>query len=72
MSERKQTLIVLGKQTKGFVSRSSILWNEFRTKIGIEDFSYTIGKLKTDLKKRLMRSQKIGSKDDWNELNHKF
>ena len=72
MSGRKQTLIVLDKQTRGYISRSSTLWNDFRTELGIHDFAFTIGKFKMGLKKRLMKSQMIGSPDEWCEENYKF
>lgn len=72
LSERKQTLIILGKISKNFTSRSSYIWNQIRNKFFIEDFSFSLSIFKTKLQKYLLDRQKIGTNEDWCEYNFKI
>ena len=69
MSRRKGTLILTPLPSINFVYQASFLWNIFRNIVNIEDFSYSLGKFKTTLKKAIHVRQKLGDPIEWSEEN---
>ena len=69
MSRRKETLIITPIPSINFVYKASLLWNSIRTIINIEDFSFSICRFKTIVRKSILVQQKLGDPVEWSEEN---
>ncbi len=75
VSSRKDTLLLMPKDTGSYTFHASSLWNLFRSTLSVEevqDFSIKFSYMKRHIKQFLLQRQKIGDELEWSEENHKF
>ncbi len=75
ISYRKNTLLILPKDTNCYTFRASSLWNSFRATLSVEDvqdFSVKFSYMKKCLKNFLLKRQKLGDQNEWSDENHEF
>ena len=68
-SKRKETLLISQKPSSNFMYNSSKLWNSCQKPLNIQDFSLSIGSLKSRLKNLLLSNQKRYDTNDWCDLD---
>ena len=68
-SKRKETLLISQKPSTNFTYNSTKLWNTYRHRLDINDFSVSIGVLKSRLKRLLLSDQARADPIEWCELN---
>ena len=70
----KETLLTHPQPSDSFIYRSSVLWNNSRSKTSYLDFSESISLFKSKIKKLVFNAQNFGGPEDWcesfNFLNH--
>lgn len=69
MSRRKETLVLTPSPSINFVYQASSMWNIVRNIVGVEDFSFSLGRFKNALKKFILRRQRLGDPIEWSEEN---
>ena len=65
ISQRKETLLVSQPPSNNFICMATKLWNYFRQKLCIVDFSTSIGSLKSKMKTYLLTTQKGIDCETW-------
>ena len=71
-STRKETLLITPQPYENFIYNGSSLWNIFRScpeGSKIEDFLVGVGYVKNKIKELLLRRQKQGDQEEWDETN---
>ncbi len=75
ISKRKDTLLIMPRDTNCYTYHASSLWNSFRATLSVEDvqdFSTKFSHMKNCLKNFLFKRQKLGDQNEWSDENHKF
>ena len=71
-STRKETLLITPSHSENFIYNASSMWNIFRTcpeGSKVSDFVVGIGFVKMKIKELLLRRQRLGDQEEWDELN---
>ena len=74
-STRKETLLITPSHSENFIYNASSMWNIFRTcpeGSKVSDFVVGIGFVKMKIKELLLRRQRLGDQDEWDELNSRI
>lgn len=70
ISTRKETLLLSQNSSCKFIDASTKLWNTFNEKLSINDLMTSIGSVKVNVKKLILKTQKDHDQKEWCYLNY--